>query len=175
MLYCFQVFFEVKVQNIDRPSFIVDQNAGQLARLLRLLGFDAVYFCGKNDSQLVNIAVYEKRVILTRDTHILERRLVKNGLAKAILIEKDVPIEQIGQVIREMALSGNILAFYLCIECNRRLVRIEKSEIGTLVPEYVLKTQTEFTQCPHCHRIYWKGTHWKSMSEKIQKIAGILK
>jgi uncharacterized protein with PIN domain len=25
-------------------------------------------------------------------------------------------------------------------------------------------------ECPQCHRIYWKGTHWQAMSRELDEI-----
>jgi uncharacterized protein with PIN domain len=24
-------------------------------------------------------------------------------------------------------------------------------------------------ECPSCHRIYWRGTHWRAMTDKLRK------
>jgi uncharacterized protein with PIN domain len=36
------------------------------------------------------------------------------------------------------------------------------------VPPYVFKTQEQFVECPACHRIFWKGTHWQAMTRKLR-------
>ena len=140
--------------------------------MLRLLGFDTSFFTGENDSQMVNLALAEKRIILTRDTHILERRLVTRGRVKAFLLKTDDPEEQIKQVVEELHLKDLIQPFTLCLECNRPLTARRKEELKDRVPPYVWQTQKEYVECPECHRIYWKGTHWSALSQKIDKLAG---
>jgi uncharacterized protein with PIN domain len=27
-------------------------------------------------------------------------------------------------------------------------------------------------ECPECRRIYWRGTHWKAMLNKLEKLIG---
>tara|TARA_Y100000031_G_C8044585_1_gene303324 strand:+ start:416 stop:568 length:153 start_codon:yes stop_codon:yes gene_type:complete len=48
-------------------KFIVDNNAGKLARWLRMMGYDTLFFGAGDDSRMVRTALTEGRVILTRD------------------------------------------------------------------------------------------------------------
>jgi uncharacterized protein with PIN domain len=41
--------------------------------------------------------------------------------------------------------------------------------VKELVPPYVYQTQSQFMQCPACHRIYWRGTHWQAMSKRLKQ------
>ena len=47
--------------------FIVDAMLGNIAKKLRLLGFDAEYFSDIDDSQLVEKAKIENRILISRD------------------------------------------------------------------------------------------------------------
>jgi uncharacterized protein with PIN domain len=155
---------------IEKAKFMIDQNVGKLAKLLRLLGYDTLFFSGETDAQMVHIALAEKRIILTRDTHILKRRLVTAGKVKAILIEADNINEQIKQVVEELGLHNQIRPFTICLECNQPLLTITKEEAKDRVPPYVWVTQREYVECPECHRIYWKGTHWEAMTKRLEKL-----
>ena len=55
---------------INNLKFIVDNNAGKLAKWLRIMGYDTLFFNGTNDAHLIATALAEGRVILTRDTQI---------------------------------------------------------------------------------------------------------
>lgn len=153
----------------DAPKFIVDCNVGKLAKWLRLMGYDTSFFNGTDDSQLVATALAEGRVILSRDTQIMERRVITSGKLKAILIQSDKPELQIRQVIDALELDSNFRPFTLCLECNQALEERNKDEVKELVPPYVFKTQSQFMQCPTCHRVYWRGTHWQSMTKRLEK------
>jgi uncharacterized protein len=155
-----------------RPKFIADENVGKLARLLRLLGYDTVFFNGANDAQLVEMALAGNRIILTRDTHIPQRRPVIGGRIKAILIRDDKPEQQIRQVISALDLRDNRQPFTLCLECNQLLHRLTRKEVENRVPPYVWQTQKDYVECPSCRRVYWKGTHWEAMNRILTKIAG---
>jgi len=153
----------------DAPKFIVDCNVGKLAKWLRLMGYDTSFFNGTDDSQLVATALAEGRVILSRDTQIMERRVITSGKLKAILIQSDKPELQIRQVIDALELDSNFRPFTICLECNQVLAERNKDEVKELVPPYVFKTQSQFMQCPACHRVYWRGTHWQSMTKRLEK------
>jgi len=150
-------------------KFIVDHNVGKLAKWLRMMGYDSLFFNGSDDSNMVRTALKEGRVILTRDTQIMKRGLVTSGRLRAILIGSDEPRLQMGQVIRELKLDCQFKPFSLCLECNQPLVKRSKTEVEGRVPPYVFKTQDQYVECPACHRIYWKGTHWQAMTRKLNQ------
>ena len=151
-------------------AFIVDSNAGKLARWLRMLGYDTLFFNDIEDSHLVDIAMKEGRVVVTRDTQIAKRRVAVNGNLRVILIQEDDPKRQLIQVLKELNLGCQQLQFTRCLECNQRLVPRNKEEVKDLVPPYVFRTQTQYMQCPSCSRIYWQGTHWQRMKEALEEI-----
>jgi uncharacterized protein with PIN domain len=153
----------------DTPKFIVDHNVGKLTGWLRLMGYDTRFFDGEDDSELVAAAKAEGRVILSRDTRIMQRRLITSGQVKAVLIVSDQPERQIRQVIGTLGLDSQFKPFSLCLECNQPLVERAKDEVAELVPPYVFKTQNQFMQCPNCQRIYWRGTHWQAMTRRLEK------
>ena len=156
----------------DTPRFIVDHNVGKLARWLRLMGYDARFFRRGADSELVAIALKEGRVIVTRDSRIMLRRLVTKGRLRALLVRSDRHQEQVRQLIADLQLDYRYNPFSRCLECNQPLLERKKAELKELVPPYVLKTQEQFRQCPSCGRIYWRGTHWRAMARRLEGLAG---
>jgi uncharacterized protein with PIN domain len=156
---------------IKETKFIVDHNVGKLARWLRMMGFDSLFFDGDNDSDMVRRALAEGRVILTRDTEIMERRVVRNGRLKAILIASEVPETQMRQLLASLDLKPHFRPFTRCLECNELLVEKTRKEVENKVPPYVFKTQTQYMECPACRRIYWRGTHWEAMIKKLELLA----
>jgi uncharacterized protein with PIN domain len=136
------------------------------------MGYDTRFFDGTNDSHLVATALAEGRVLLSRDTQIMKRRLITTGKLKAILIQSDAPELQMRQVIDALELDRQFQPFTLCLECNQPLVEKGKDEVKDLVPPYVYQTQSQFMQCPTCQRIYWRGTHWQAMTKRLEKFVG---
>lgn len=154
------------------PRFIVDINAGKLARWLRMMGYDTVLFDHGDDARLIKIALTGNRVVVTRDTHIMERRVITGGRLRAVLVSGDEPERQIRQVMDNLGLDAAPGPFSLCLECNEPLLERRKEDVAGLVPPYVFKTQDEFVQCPICHRVYWKGTHWQAMTRRLAALTG---
>ena len=156
---------------MDAPRFIVDHNVGKLARHLRMMGYDTLFYKGGDDSGLVATALAENRVILTRDRGIMERRLVTTGRLKAILLETERPEEQICQVMRALKLESRHRPFSLCLEDNQPLEERSREQVAGRVPAYVFKTQDYYMECPVCRRIYWRGTHWQAMTRLLDSLA----
>ena len=154
---------------ISSFKFIVDNNVGKLVKWLRIMGYDTLFFNGKNDSRMIATALAESRIILTRDTQIMKRRVITSGQLKAILIKSDEPELQIHQVINTLDLDCQFRPFTICLECNQPLLERSKQEVKDLVPPYVFQTQNQYMECPACHRIYWRGTHWQAMTKKLGK------
>lgn len=158
-----------------KVKFIADQNVGKLGRWLRLLGYDTLIFKGEDDGALIKSALSEEgRLLLTRDTQIGRRKVVSSGRLKMLLIEQDEPAEQVIAVIEKLGLTGQD-TFSRCLECNAQLEPGLKEEMKERVPPYVFKTQESYMECPACRRIYWKGTHWQGMQDKLEKIRMKLK
>lgn len=142
---------------------------GKLAKWLRIMGYDTLFFNGSDDSHMVAKALAEGRMILTRDTGIMKRRVVTGGRLQAILINSDAPEQQMRQVIDTLKLDLQFEPFTLCIECNQPLTERSQEQVKDLVPPYVFQTQSQYMECPACHRIYWRGTHWQAMTRKLNK------
>jgi hypothetical protein len=137
---------------------------GRLAKYLRFLGYDAL-FTKEDDDLLISRALRENRILLTRDTGIVRRRVVKSGRIKSYYIQSDDVLKQLKEVVNEFHLSKKEIPY--CTICNVRLVKRKREEIRERVPPYVYKTQKLFGECPSCHRIYWRGTHWKNFFQSL--------
>lgn len=136
-----------------------------------MMGFDSVFFTGIDDSVMVKQALAEGRVLLTRDTAIMKRRVVNDGRLKAVLFQSEQPDRQIRQLLQAFDLMGQAAPFTLCLECNLPLIEKSRDEVKQRVPPYVFQTQTRYMECPACRRIYWRGTHWAAMNRKLENIA----
>jgi uncharacterized protein with PIN domain len=140
-----------------------------------MMGYDSVFFNGEDDSQMVKQSLAEDRIILTRDTGMMRRRAISGGRVRAVLIESEEPERQMQQLIKALDLKGQSRPFTLCLECNQPLERRSREEVTGRVPPYVYRTQTQYMECPKCHRIYWRGTHWEAMLRKMGNLANTIK
>ncbi len=150
-------------------KFIVDINAGKLVKWLRLMGYDAVLFTDEDDGKMIKLALNQNRVVLTKDTQIMKRRLVTSGELKVVLVEGDDHKAQLQQIASTLDLDYQLKPFSICLKCNQSLIEKSKEEVRDLVPPHVFKTQSHYMECPSCNRIYWQGTHWQAMTEDLEK------
>jgi uncharacterized protein with PIN domain len=159
-------------RSVDEPRFVIDHNVGKLLKWLRMLGYDSLFFNGEDDGDMVRQALAEGRIILTRDTGVVKRRVITQGRLKAILIKSEEPEKQIKQLMAELNIRDRSRPFTLCLECNTPLVPTTPDEVKERVPPYVYKTQKQYVECPACRRIYWRGTHWAAMLRKLENFMG---
>ena len=136
-----------------------------------MMGYETIFFNGSDDRDMVATALEEDRIMLTRDTQLMKRGLITSGRIKAVLIKSDRPELQMRQIIEELNLNTSFRPFTLCLECNQPLEEKTREQVKELVPPYVFKTQNQYRQCPRCHRIYWRGTHWQAMTETLKKLS----
>lgn len=147
-------------------KFAVDCMLGKLAKWLKILGFDAIFFSKIEDEELMAIAQKEDRILLTRDTGIIERA----RRLSTLLIESENWREQVKQVLDHFGIWEDVEPNSRCIECNTPLKEISKERAKNLVTPFVYKTADAFALCPGCERVFWRGTHLKDMQIKISEI-----
>lgn len=156
----------LRPEALARISFVVDVNVGKLALLLRTLGFDTVYCSDARDSKLAEIAHSEKRILLTRDTSLLKRKIVMHGY----LIRAQDPAGQLIEVVRLYDLAGEIRPLTRCIPCNGLLVPVSKETILERLEPLTRKYFNAFHICEQCQKIYWPGSHQKKLVAFIGEI-----
>jgi len=146
-------------------KFIADCHLGKLAKYLRLMGIDTLFFPHIEDSELIVMANREKRIILTRDRELSQRKK-----APVLFLDPVDTRAQLKMLIQHYALKEHPAPFSRCIVCNTPLQTIEKEKILDRLPEKVKKYFDYFQYCPHCDRIYWQGDHYRHMMEFLEQI-----
>jgi len=149
-------------------KLLCDQMLGTLAKWLRIYGFDTYYGNSKSDdSELIKISKNEDRVLITRDKKLIidaKRENIKTIEIKTTDINK-----QIKAVIDKIKPEEDKI-LSRCILCNSKVEEIKKEEIKEKVPDRVYKNNDKFWFCKKCDKIYWKGTHYEKMFEKINNL-----
>jgi len=143
-------------------AFICNGMLGKLCTFLRMCGFDAAY-SNKGTAILVQ-ARREDRILLTRNTNFVDRDRV-------FFLSSTDPLEQLHEVIEKYHMKDEMQLFSRCLECNVLLEPVEKTAVQSRIPYYTFKHYSDFSECPQCCRVYWKGSHYKKM---IDDIAGAL-
>jgi uncharacterized protein with PIN domain len=151
---------------LRNTKFIVDVNLGKLAKFLRLVGFDTLYCNQYKDKDIVRLSKNEKRIILTRDQHLLKHKLITRGY----WVRNIDPDKQLIEVVKRLDLISSISPFVRCMVCNGSLKSVKKKDIIDVLPENTAKYYSEFYRCKCCDKIYWPGSHYQKMYKKIEKL-----
>ena len=150
---------------MEEATFILTQELGKLAKWLRILGFDSVFYNKKADSYLIIQALRDGRTLLTRSAV-----LTKHKGIKVIVIKHDRVEDQMEQLVSELGLKLDSDNFFRrCVECNVLLEDIERDKIKGQVPEYVFQTHDNFKRCPQCKKLFWQGTHWDMVGKWLEE------
>jgi uncharacterized protein with PIN domain len=147
-------------------KFILTKEVGRLARWLRILGFDAVYYNQDNTARVLLLALRERRIVVTRNKLLFDKISVK-----AVYLRQEKVEEQLKAVIEKLGIridEGKM--FSRCVLCNKALVAVDKQSIKERVPVYVYKTQDAFMECGLCQRVYWPGTHWGNIRKALKSL-----
>lgn len=140
---------------------------GRLARWMRVTGCDVTYFRKIEDSEIVELAQKEGRIILTKDTLLIRRKKARGNY---FLVEGNSYKDQLRQVIRHFSIDPYKDLLTRCVECNLPLVEMDKETVKDRVPEYVFMTQDKFRSCPKCGKIYWSATHKEYIMSTLNEI-----
>jgi hypothetical protein len=148
------------------PRFILDVHLGALARLLRLMGFDAVYENDLDDPEIVARSLDEHRIILTRDRGLLKRGEVTHGY----WVRRTEPIPQAREVVARFDLARQVRAFTRCLACSGRLREVEPGAVVDEVPPRIAEGHHRFWRCDRCGKLYWRGSHVRRLRAKLDAI-----
>jgi hypothetical protein len=153
----------LRPEPLRRTAFILDGHLGKLARLLRMLGLDALYCQDTEDSEIVRLATADQRIILTRYRGLLKRAAVTHGYC----VRSQEPLEQAREVLRRFDLYTQVKPLSRCIRCNGALERVDKNAILSRLPPRTILHYDVFYRCCRCDHIYWPGSHYQNMLIKI--------
>lgn len=170
----YPVFESLNIKNVTRlrkiplrrNKFIADINLGDIAKYMRVLGFDLYYDPLLSTREIIEISKRENRVILTKSRKLLKFKEVSHG----IFIRHGTTKEQIRQIIDCLDIKDNIKPFTRCIRCNTLLNITPKEKILDRIPPKTKAFCDEYVQCPSCDKIYWKGTHFIHMKKVVRQI-----
>ena len=148
-------------------KFLCDQMLGTLAKWLRIYGFDTFYANNLlSDEQLLDIAEKEKRIIITRDKELIYNAKRRN--LEIILVDTTDLDEQLNMILKGYKINESLF-LSRCTLCNNTVKPIKKEDVKDKVPQRVFQNNEKFWYCSKCDKIYWKGSHYEKMREKIKK------
>jgi uncharacterized protein with PIN domain len=156
----------LRARPLREPRFILDVHLGKLARLLRLLGFDSTYGRDWDDAGIIDRALEERRIILTRDVGLLKHTRVTHGH----WVRSDDPEVQLPEVVEAFDLAGRADPFSRCLECNGAIRPVGKGALRGRLDTAILERFEKFWQCGDCRRIYWQGTHYCRLLDRVRRL-----
>jgi uncharacterized protein with PIN domain len=142
---------------------------GTLTRYLRFMGYDTTSANGlaegnsKEDTLLLDIAMQEHRILLTRDAE-----LARRGKEHAVLIGPEEVMDQVQQLI-DAGLAERRITMSRCSLCNTLLREARDREVSGA--DYAPRDRTGFvfSWCEHCRKLYWNGSHGRNIGERIDR------
>ena len=158
--------YKLRKKPLRITKFVLDVHLGKLTKYLRLMGFDAKYENNFSDKEIVEIAIKEKRIILTCDTGILKRALVERGYK----VRNKTPKNQLTEIFKRFDLYDNIKLLKRCSKCNGVVTKIKKKEVETQLLPQIINRYDDFYQCKNCRQIYWKGDHYINFKKLLSGI-----
>ena len=149
-------------------KFLCDRMLGTLAKWLRIFGFDTL-FADSNieDEKLLKLAKDEERILITRDKNlIIDAR--RENIKVIKIISTDIN-DQLRQVLKNTKID-EIFFLSRCLLCNNLVEKISKKNVKKIVPDRVYESNKKFWYCKICDKIYWKGSHFENMIQKIKQL-----
>ncbi|MCX8029967.1 MAG: Mut7-C RNAse domain-containing protein [Thermodesulfovibrionales bacterium] len=149
-------------------KFIADVMLGRLAKWLRILGFDTLYFKLIDDHELIRISKREQRIILTRDVELSRSKMVYG----VFLIRSNNYYEQIKEVLSYLkGINQEILHLSgRCAVCNGELFSVDRTLILNDAPEYIVFNINQFFKCSSCNKVFWHGSQREKINLLIDKV-----
>ena len=154
----------------SKPRFFVDAMLGNIAKKLRLLGFDTRYSSNIEDSDLIKNAKTSGRIIITKDEQLTQ--IAEKQNIPIVLISESDEVEQFFQINQKInfgkvAISGKNSR---CPICNGLLESIKNDSVLEDIPKNILENIKKFWQCKGCKKIYWEGSHIKNLQKFVVKL-----
>jgi uncharacterized protein with PIN domain len=150
--------------------FWCDAGLGGLARWLRAAGCEAEWRAGIADDELLREAQKSAATVLTTDSLMMERRVIRDGVVRAFWLPPTLKVaEQLRLVFREFGLRAGEPR---CMECGGELQRAEKESLRDRIPPRTYRWLDEYFLCSRCGKLFWRGTHWEKIGRELKKIAG---
>ena len=154
----------------NEPTFFVDAMLGNIAKKLRLMGYDSRYLADIEDDELIKLAKNDKRIIISRDEDLISKAL-KFGI-KSIFLKNKEEIEQFREIINKsnlkiIKINGDRAR---CPKCNSQTKPVIKENIRKKIPTQVLENNEKFWECKICDQIFWEGTHIKNLQKFVGKL-----
>lgn len=155
-------------EKVEPVVFVCDVGLGGLARWLRAAGYMAYWREGVDDPELIEEAREKSAILLTTDSGMMERRLLRDGELPALWVSPGLTkMQQLESVLRELQLPR---LEPRCMDCGGELMRVEKEAMAARIPPKTYRWRDEFFLCRECGKLFWHGTHWRRIDQGLKAL-----
>ncbi|MEM3253759.1 MAG: Mut7-C RNAse domain-containing protein [Fervidicoccaceae archaeon] len=149
------------MQESKGVKFGVDAMLGKLARFLRLLGYDTLYWRDSDDEKILESSLKERRIIISRDKSLC-KKAIDLGIS-VVCFSSSLSLEKYLSCLKEAGLID--LEFTpeksRCPLCNGELYPTAQPFLS-----YKGRRKTYYV-CKECGMIYWVGRHFHSIMKTL--------
>lgn len=153
----------------DDPDFHCDAGLGGLARWLRAMGYDAWFWPGIDDAELITKLIGSTAILLSTDSRLMHHGAIAHGAIAALL----VPVTQSMRGQLEFVAAALSLPTRppRCMACGGELLSVEKESVRDRIPPRTYPWRDDYFVCARCNRLFWKGSHWQRIGQQLGSIA----
>ena len=148
---------------LGSPKFIIDNDLHPLCRALRILGFDTLFRGNTSIKEVIRSGIEDHRIWVRKDVEGVGNQY---GI-RYFLVHSDDEAEQLKELEEQYSLSRYSQPFSCCIKCNLPLEKTSRADVKPQIPQRIYQAFAEFYICAGCGRVYWQGSHWQKMKEKL--------
>jgi uncharacterized protein with PIN domain len=153
----------------EKIGFFCDSGLGGLARWLRGSGYEAFWEPSIDDYELLQRAQKLSATVLTTDSLLMERSVVRDHIIPALWLPPTLSIaEALAFVFHEFGLK---VGEPRCMSCGGELRRESKELLKDKIPPKTYKWLDEYFVCSRCGKLFWRGTHWHKIENELRKMA----
>ncbi len=151
---------------IAQNGFACDSMLHRLCVWLRMSGYHCRYFEKIDDDDLIKHCAKTREILLTGDEELANKAA---SYCRVLRIHSMDYWQQLKEVVKEFKLKPRFTARF-CSNCGAELKKISKKAAKPHVWPFTYKTHSVFWCCAGCKQIYWKGSHWKKIKRKLEKL-----
>jgi uncharacterized protein with PIN domain len=150
--------------------FLCDVGLGGLARWLRAAGYEALWNPHlEDDNHLLREARRTATTLLTTDSLLMERRVLRSGTIPALWVPPTLTMmEQLAVVLQELRLP---LREPRCMNCGGELQKTDKESARIRIPPKTYRWLDEYFVCGSCGKLFWRGTHWNKIRQRLESVS----
>ncbi len=138
----------------------------RLGSWLRAAGYDTlIEQQGRADYELLQQALKENRLLISRDKKLLEHRRASGTV---VFVKSEGLDDCARELSQKLSINWTFRPFSRCMVCNTPLHVANKEQLASL-PEKIHHQIDAPVYCSSCNKLYWDGGHVQRMREKLEK------